>query len=50
MDQGLKSVVREVKFEYWKFDEISRDYHLKEMKKLLSSDPVLKTIKPTLTR
>ena len=30
-------------------DEISREYHLKELKMLLSSDPVLQTIEPELT-
>ena len=49
IDQGSKSVDREVKFEDWQFDDLSREYHLKELKKLLSSDPVLKTIKPKLT-
>ena len=38
-----------MKFDDWRFDEISREYHLKELKKLLSSDPVLKTTKPKLT-
>ena len=37
-----------MKFEDWRFDEISREYHLKELKNLLSSDPVLITIKPKL--
>ena len=50
MDQASQSVDRDMKFEDWRFDEINREYHLKELKKLLSSDPVLKTIKPTLTR
>ena len=40
---------RELKFEDWRFDEISRAYHLMELKKLLSSDPVRKTIKPKFT-
>ena len=38
-----------MKFEYWRCIEICREYHLKELKKLLSSDPVLKTIKTRLT-
>ena len=49
MDQGSKSVDREVQFEDWRFDDLSREYHLKELKKLLSSDPVLKTIELKLT-
>ena len=49
MDQDLKSVDRDVKFKDWRFDEIRREYHLKELKKLLSSDPVMKTVKPKLT-
>ena len=40
---------REVKFEDWQFDDLSREYYLKELKNLLSSDPVLNTIKPKLT-
>ena len=40
---------RELKFKDWQFDDLSQEYHLKELKKLLSSDPVLKTIKPKLT-
>ena len=40
---------REVKFEDWQFDDLSRENHLKELKNLLSSDPVLKKIKPKLT-
>ena len=48
-NQDLKSLDREVKFEDWRFNEISRGYHLKELKKLMSIDPVLKTIKPKLT-
>ena len=46
IDQGSKSVDREVKFEDWRFDDLSREYHFQERKKLLSSDPVLNTIKP----
>ena len=49
MDQDLKSVDREVTFEDWRFDEISREYHSKELKKMFSSDPVIKTIKPKQT-
>ena len=49
IDQGSKSVDREVKFEDWQFDDLIREYHLKELKKLLSSDLLLKTIKPKLT-
>ena len=49
MDQGSKSVDLEVKFEDWRFDDLSREYPLQKLKKLLSSDPVLKTIKPKLT-
>ena len=49
MDQDAQSVDREVKFEDWRFDGISQKYHMKELKKLLSSDPVLKKIKPKLT-
>ena len=40
---------REVKFKDWQFDDLSQAYHLMELKKLLSSDPVLKTTKPNLT-
>ena len=43
-DQASLSVDREMKFDDWRFDEIRQAYHLKELKKLLSSDPVLKTI------
>ena len=39
----------EVKFEDWQFDNLSREYHFKMLKKLPSSDPVLKTIKTKLT-
>ena len=49
IDQGSKPVDLEVKFEDWRFDDLSWVYHLQELKKLLSSDPVLKTIKPELT-
>uniref|UniRef100_A0AAV1UAD3 Uncharacterized protein n=1 Tax=Peronospora matthiolae TaxID=2874970 RepID=A0AAV1UAD3_9STRA len=49
MDQGFKSVDREVKFKHWQFDDLSREYHLKELKKLLSTDPVIKMIKSKLT-
>ena len=49
MDQASQSVDRKMKLEDWRLDEISREYHLKELKKLLSSDPVLNTIKPKLT-
>ena len=49
MDRDAKSVDCDVKFEGWQFDDLSREYHLKVPKKLLSSDPVLKTIKPKLT-
>ena len=48
IDQGSKSVDREVKFEDWRFDDLSREYHLQELKNLLSSGPVLKTMKPKL--
>ena len=49
IEQGSKSVDREVKFKDWQFDHLSQTYHLMELKKLLSSDPVLKTIKPNLS-
>ena len=49
IDQGLQSGDREVKFADWRFDDLSRGSHLSELKKLLSSDPILKTIKPKLT-
>ena len=49
IDQGSKSVDREVKFEDWRFDGPCREYHLQELKKLLSRDPVLRTIKAKLT-
>ena len=48
-DQASQSVYRKVKFEDCRFDQISRKYHLKELKKLLPSDPVLKTIYLKLT-
>ena len=32
IDQGSKAVDREVKFEVWQFDDLSREYHLKELK------------------
>ena len=48
MDQASQSVDREVKFKDRRFDKISREYHLKELKELLSNDPVLKPIKPKL--
>ena len=40
---------REVKFDDWQFNGISREYNLRELKNLLSSNCVLKTIKPKLT-
>ena len=40
MDHDSQSVKREVKFDDWHFNEISREYHLKEQEKLLSSDSV----------
>ena len=49
MDHDSQSVNCELKFEDSQFDEISREYHLRELKYLLSSDPVLKAIKPKLT-
>ena len=49
IDHYSQSVYREVKFEDWQFDNLSREYHFKMLKKLPSSDPVLKTIKPKLT-
>ena len=48
MDQVSKSVYRKMKFEDWRFKVSSREHHLKELKMLLSSDPVIKTIKPKL--
>ena len=42
MDQDLKAVDCAVRFEDWRYDETSREYHLKELKKMLSSDPVLR--------
>ena len=49
MDEDLKSVDRVLKSEDCRFDEFSREYHLNELKKLLSSDLVMKMIKPKLT-
>ena len=37
IDQGLKSVDREVKFEDWHFDDLSREYHLQELKSFCRS-------------
>uniref|UniRef100_A0AAV1TNH1 Uncharacterized protein n=1 Tax=Peronospora matthiolae TaxID=2874970 RepID=A0AAV1TNH1_9STRA len=50
IDKGSKSVDREVKFQHWQFDYLIWEYYLKKLKKLLSRDPVLKTIKLKLTR
>ena len=49
IDQASQSVDHEMIFEDWRFNEIIRERHLKELRKLLSSYPVLKTIKPKLT-
>ena len=49
MDQGSYSVDREIMFKDWRFDDLSRVYRLQDLKKLLSSDRVLKIIKPKLT-
>ena len=49
MDQGSYSVDREIMFKDWRFDDLSREYRLQDLKKLLSSDRVLKIIKPKLT-
>ena len=39
-----------MKFQDWRFDEIIRSHHLKGLKKLLSSDSVIDSIIPNLTR
>ena len=46
--QDVKSADREVKFKGWPLDELSREYHLQELNKLLTDDPVLKKMKPKL--
>ena len=48
LDKASQLVDRAMKFEYWRFDEISREYHLKDLEKLLSSNPVLKAINSNL--
>ena len=48
--QDVKSADREVKFKGWPLDELSREYHLQELNKLLTDDPVLKKMKPKLIR